>query len=314
MLIQVARRLAAAFPVMGMVALIVFLLLHLTPGDPAAVMAGDQATLQDIESIRRRLGLDRPLYEQFGLWVWSLLRGDLGTSLYSNLPVAQLIGQRLEPTLLLTVMTMVIAILLAVPIGMLAAWKAGSLIDRCVMALGVFGFSVPIFVVGYALIYVFSINLGWFPVQGYRSLEQGGLWPALHSLVMPSFALGLVYIALVARITRASVLEVLSEDFIRTARAKGVGTGRLLMVHALRNAAVPIVTVIGIGFALVISGVVVTETVFNIPGLGRMVVDAILNRDYPVIQAMIMLFSGTYVVINVLIDVAYCLLDPRIRY
>ena len=314
MLIQVVRRLAAAFPVMGMVALIVFLLLHLTPGDPAAVLAGDQATLQDIESIRRRLGLDRPLYEQFGLWVWSLVRGDLGTSLYSNLPVAQLIGQRLEPTLLLTVMTMVIAIVLAIPIGMLAAWKAGTLIDRCVMALSVLGFSVPIFVVGYALIYVFSIILGWFPVQGYKSLEQGGLWPALHSLVMPSFALGLVYIALVARITRASVLEVLSEDFIRTARAKGVGTVRLLMVHALRNAAVPIVTVIGIGFALVISGVVVTETVFNIPGLGRMVVDAILNRDYPVIQAMIMLFSGAYVVINVLIDVAYCLLDPRIRY
>ena len=314
MLIEVARRLAAAFPVMGMVALIVFLLLHLTPGDPAAVMAGDQATLQDIESIRKRLGLDRPLYEQFGLWVWSLVRGDLGTSLYSNLPVAQLIGQRLEPTLLLTIMTMVIAIVIAIPIGMLAAWKAGTLIDRCVMALSVFGFSVPIFVVGYALIYVFSITLGWFPVQGYKSLEQAGLWPALHSLVMPSLALGQVYIALVARITRASVLEVLSEDFIRTARAKGVGTGRLLMVHALRNAAVPIVTVIGIGFALVISGVVVTETVFNIPGLGRMVVDAILNRDYPVIQAMIMLFSGAYVVINVLIDVAYCLLDPRIRY
>ena len=314
MLIEVARRLAAAFPVMGMVALIVFLLLHLTPGDPAAVMAGDQATLQDIESIRKRLGLDRPLYEQFGLWVWSLMRGDLGTSLYSNLPVAQLIGQRLEPTLLLTVMTMIISIVIAIPIGMLAAWKAGTLIDRCVMALSVFGFSVPIFVVGYALIYVFSITLGLFPVQGYRSLAQSGLWPALHSLVLPSLALGMVYIALVARITRASILEVLSEDFIRTARAKGVGTGRLLLVHALRNAAVPIVTVIGIGFALVISGVVVTETVFNIPGLGRMVVDAILNRDYPVIQAMIMLFSGVYVVINVLIDVVYCLLDPRIRY
>ena len=313
MFTHIARRLAAAFPVMGMVALIIFLLLHLTPGDPAAVMAGDQATVQDIESIRARLGLDRPLHEQFGLWLWSLVRGDLGNSLFSNLPVSQLIAQRLEPTLLLTVMTMVIAIVLAVPIGVVAAWKVGTWVDRGVMALGVLGFSVPIFVVGYALIYVFAIFLGWFPVQGYRGLDQG-LWPAVHSLAMPSFALGLVYIALIARITRASVLEVLSEDYIRTARAKGVGPGRLLMVHALRNAAIPIVTVIGIGFALVISGVVVTETVFNIPGLGRMVVDAILNRDYPVIQAMIMLFSGVYVVINVLIDVAYSFLDPRIRY
>ena len=313
MLLFIARRLVATIPVMGMVALIIFLLLHLTPGDPAAVMAGDQATVQDIESIRKHLGLDRPLYEQFGLWIWSLLHGDLGNSLFSNLPIKQLIAQRLEPTLLLTFMTMIIAIVLAVPIGVIAAWKVRTWIDRGAMALGVLGFSVPIFVVGYALIYVFSIVLGWFPVQGYRSLDEG-VWAALHSLVMPSFALGLVYIALIARITRASMLEVLSEDYIRTARAKGVGNFRLLMVHALRNSAVPIVTVIGIGFALVISGVVVTETVFNIPGLGRMVVDAILNRDYPVIQSMIMIFSGIYVVINVLIDVGYSLLDPRIRY
>ncbi len=298
---------------MAVVSLIVFMLLHLTPGDPAAVMAGDQATVQDIESIRKQLGLDRPIYEQFFIWIGNLVQGNLGTSLFSNLEVSTLIAQRLEPTIILTLMTMVIAILVAIPIGVIAAWRVQTWIDRTVMAFSVLGFSVPNFVVGYTFIYLLAIGLGWFPVQGYKDLTHG-FWISLHSLFLPSLTLSLGYIALIARITRTSMLEVLSQDYIRTARAKGVSSARLLFFHALRNSSIPIVTVIGIGFALVISGVVVTETVFNIPGLGRLIVDAILNRDYPVIQAMIMIFSGVYVVLNVLIDITYSILDPRIRY
>ena len=307
------RRLLSAIPVMAVVAVFVFLLLRLTPGDPAAVMAGDLATVQDVEAIRRKLGLDEPILVQFGLWISSLLRGDLGTSLFSGLPVSTLILQRLEPTLVLTGMTFVIAVATAVPMGVVAAWRVGSWLDRTVMGFAVLGFSVPVFVFGYMLIYVFAVELRWLPVQGYRPLADG-VWESMRSLILPAVTLGVLYIALIARITRASMLEVLSEDYVRTARAKGVSAARLLMIHALKNAAIPIITVIGIGLALAISGVVVNETVFNVPGLGRLTVDAILKRDYPIIQAMIMLFSGVYVFINVLIDILYSVFDPRIRY
>ena len=313
MLTFILRRLIATIPVMGVVALFVFLLLHLSPGDPATVIAGDYASPADIARIRAQLGLDQPLYIQFTNWLAQLSRGDLGISIFSNLPVSQLILQRVEPTLSLALLTLLIAIFVAVPLGILAAWKAGTWVDRTVMAFSVLGFSTPVFVLGYALIYVFALKLGLFPVQGFVSISDG-LVPFLHRLILPSITLSVIFIALFARITRASILEILNEDYIRTARAKGLGDTSILSRHALPNAAVPIITVIGIGFALLIGGVVVTESVYNIPGLGRLTVDAVLRRDYPVIQGIILVFSALYVLVNLIIDVLYVALDPRIRF
>ncbi len=313
MLTFILRRLIATIPVMGVVALFVFLLLHLSPGDPATVIAGDYASPADIARIRAQLGLDQPLYIQFTNWLAQLSRGDLGISIFSNLPVSQLIHQRVEPTLSLALLTLFIAISVAIPLGILAAWKVGTWVDRTVMAFSVLGFSTPVFVLGYALIYIFSLKLGLFPVQGFTSISDG-LLPFLHRLILPSITLSVIFIALFARITRASILEILNEDYIRTARAKGLKDTSILFRHALPNAAVPIVTVIGIGFALLIGGVVVTESVYNIPGLGRLTVDAVLRRDYPVIQGIILVFSALYVLVNLIIDILYVALDPRIRF
>ena len=307
------RRLFATIPVMAVVAIFVFMLLRLAPGDPAALIAGDDATTADILAIRAKLGLDLPIWEQFIIWLGNILRGDLGVSIFSNLPVTTLIAQRLEPTLMLMLATLFVAVTLAIPLGVLAAWKARTLIDRLVMLISVLGFAVPVFLAGYVLIYVFSIQLRWLPVQGYKPLAQG-LWPCIQTLILPAVALGTTYMALIARITRASMLDVLAQDYIRTANAKGLATRRVLLLHALKNASVPIVTVIGIGIALLISGVVITETVFNIPGLGRLTVDAVLKRDYPIVQGLILVFAGTKVLINLAIDMSYAFLDPRIRY
>ena len=313
MLTYVVRRILATVPVMAVVALFVFSLLYIAPGDPAAVIAGEQATPADVERIRQSLGLDRPFLVRFGEWVWQLAHGDMGRSIFTNLPVTTMIAQRIEPTLSLMAVTLVLAVLVAVPLGVLAAWKAGTLLDRAVMAFAVFGFSVPVFVVAYLLAFLFALQLEWLPVQGYTPLSAG-FWPWLENLILPSIALGCVYIALIARITRATMLEVLQQDYIRTARAKGMGERPILFIHALKNASVPIVTVIGIGIALLIGGAVVTESVFVIPGLGRLTIDAILRRDYPVIQGVVLLFSFVYVLVNLLIDLLYTLLDPRIRY
>jgi peptide/nickel transport system permease protein len=313
MLAYAVRRIVATIPVMGVVAFFVFSLLYIAPGDPAAVIAGDQATPADVERIRQSLGLDRPFLVRFGEWVWQILHGDLGTSIFTNLPVSTMIAQRFEPTLSLMAITLCFAISVAIPMGVLAAWKAGTWIDRLIMAFAVFGFSVPVFVVGYLLAYIFALELEWLPVQGYTPLSRG-LWPWFENLILPAVALGFVYIALIARITRASMLEVLQQDYIRTARAKGIGQRDILFVHALKNASVPIVTVIGIGVALLIGGAVVTESVFAIPGLGRLTIDATLRRDYPLIQGLVLLFSLVYVLVNLGIDILYTLLDPRIRY
>ena len=313
MIAYIIRRLIATIPVMGVVAIFVFSLLYIAPGDPAAVIAGDLATPADIARIHAKLGLDEPFLLRFGHWLWGVLHGDLGISIFTNLPVSTLIVQRLEPTLTLTVTTMIVAIAVAIPIGVLAAWKAGSWIDRAVMAFAVLGFSLPAFVLAYLLILVFAVELDWLPVQGYVGIREG-LLPFLRHIVLPSLSLGFIYAALIARITRASMLEVLSQDYIRTAQAKGLAMRDVLIGHALKNAAVPIATIIGIGVALLISGVIVTETVFAIPGLGRLTVDAILRRDYPIIQGVILLFSGVFVLINLLVDLSYTLLDPRVRY
>jgi len=313
MLAYAVRRILATIPVMLTVAFFVFSLLYLAPGDPAAIIAGDQATPADIDRIRASLGLDRPFLVRFGDWLWHILHGDLGTSIFTNLPVTHMIAQRLEPTLSLMVLTVVLSLVVAIPMGVLAAWKQGSWIDRLVMVLAVFGFSTPVFVVGYLLAYLFALKLGWLPVQGFTPISQG-FWPFLRTLLLPAVALGLIYIALIARITRATMLEVLSQDYVRTARAKGVGQRGILFVHALKNAAVPIVTVVGLGVALLIGGAVVTETVFALPGIGRLTVDAILQRDYPVIQGVILMFSFVYVIVNLIVDLLYTLFDPRIRY
>jgi peptide/nickel transport system permease protein len=307
------RRVLAAIPVMGVVALFVFLLLRLTPGDPAAILAGDNATPAQLERIRASLGLNEPLYIQFFTWINKLLHGDLGVSLISNVPVATMIGQRIEPSISIAISTILLSIAIAVPLGVIAAWKHGTWIDRFVMGLSVLGFSVPTFVIGYILIQVFAIDLRWLPVQGFKSIASG-FGPFFERLVLPTLTLSFIYVALIARMTRAAMLDVLGEDYVRTARAKGIAEVAVLLRHALRNAAVPVITVIGTGFALLISGVVVTESVFNLPGIGRLTVDAVLARDYPVIQAMILLTSLVYVAVNLLIDVAYTLLDPRIRY
>jgi peptide/nickel transport system permease protein len=309
----IVRRILATIPVMAVVAVFVFALLYLSPGDPAAIIAGDTATVDDILRIRAKLGLDQPVYIQFGEWVWRLMHGDLGISIFTNLPVAKLIQQRLEPTVALSVATLIVSIAVAIPMGVLAAWKAGSWIDRVVMVFAVLGFSVPVFVLAYILIFVFAIWADILPVQGYVSITSG-LWPFLSHIILPSAALGMIFAALIARITRASMLDVLSQDYIRTAQAKGLSNQQVLIGHALKNAAVPIVTIIGIGVALLIGGVVVTETVFAIPGLGRLTVDAILRRDYPIIQGIILVFSGAYVLVNLLVDLSYTLIDPRIRY
>jgi peptide/nickel transport system permease protein len=313
MLAYIFRRVLAMLPIMGVVVVFVFLLVRIAPGDPAAIIAGDYATPEAIQKIRAGLGLDKPIHLQFALYVGSLIRGDLGQSLHSRRPVSQLIAQRIEPTLALALSTLVFAVLTAVPLGVLAAWRAGSLVDRAVMVIAVGGFSIPIFWLGFLLIYLFSVKLDLLPVQGYVSFREG-IVPFIQHLILPTFALGLVYTALLARITRASLLEVLQSDYIRTANAKGLNPATVLFAHALKNAAVPIVTTIGVGFALLIGGVVITESVFALPGLGRLTVDAILQRDYSIIQGVTLIFSFSYALVNLLVDMSYTLFDPRIRY
>lgn len=309
----ILRRIIATIPVMLIVAVVVFLMLRLTPGDPAAVIAGDNASPADIAMIRKSLDLDQPILYQFIHWLGGILTGDFGQSFFFKKSVASLIADRIEPTLALAVGTILIAVAIAVPLGILAAARRGSLLDRVVMGFSVLGFSVPVFVIGYALDYLFAIKLGWLPVQGYQRLADG-FGGFLLRLILPCMSLAIVYIALIARMTRTSLLEVLGEDYIRTAKAHGLGRTAVLVKHALPNAAVPIVTVIGLGIAVLIGGVVVTESVFAIPGLGRLTVDAVLARDYPTVQAVILLFSIIYVLVNLMIDIAYTALDPRIRY
>jgi len=309
----IARRVLATIPVLMVVAVLVFLLLRLTPGDPAAILAGDAASAEQIARIREGLGLDQPITTQFAIWLGHLLQGDLGESFYYKTRVAALIGQRLEPTLSLSALTIAIAVLAAVPLGVLAAWRHGGWFDRALMGFSVMGFSVPVFVLAYILIWLLALKAGLLPVQGYQRLADGA-GPWLRHLVLPSITLSVIYIALIARVTRASVVDALGEDYIRTARAKGLPEARVLIRHGLANAAVPIVTVIGIGVALLIGGVVVTESVYAIPGLGRLTVDAVLARDFPTIQGVILFFSVVYVLVNLLVDLSYVFLDPRIRY
>lgn len=313
MLAYIVKRILATIPVMLVVALTVFSLLFLAPGDPATMIAGDQASAADIERIRQSLGLDQSFLVQFGTWLWRLVHFDLGNSVFTGQPVTALMAERVGPTVSVMLLTLVLSIFIAVPLGVIAAWKSGSWIDRAIMSVSVVGFSVPLFVVGYVLAWAFALKLQWLPPQGYTPISEG-VWPWLQRLILPAITLGFVYIVLIARITRASMLEVLQQDYVRTARAKGLGPRTILFLHALKNGAVPVITVIGIGFAALIGGTVVTETVFTIPGMGRLTVDAILRRDYPVIQGLVLVFSFVYVLVNLAVDLIYTLVDPRIRY
>ncbi len=308
-----AQRLLAAVPVLLIVAVVTFSLVHLTPGDPASLMAGDQALPEDIERIKDKLGLNRPLHEQMAIYFWDILRGDFGESVFTKFPVTTLIGQRLEPTISIAIFSQLVAIIIAVPAGILAAWKANTWVDRALMVFAVAGLAIPSFWLGANLIWVFAVNLGWFPALGYVSISEGVI-PWLRSITLPSIAIGFISAALIARMTRASMLEVLREDYIRTARAKGLGDYKVLIAHAFKNASIPVVTIIGIGLAGLVSGLVVTEAVFAIPGVGRLIVDAVLRRDYPVIQGVVLMVTFVYVLINLAVDIIYGYLDPRIRY
>jgi peptide/nickel transport system permease protein len=312
MLGYLLRRVLAAIPVMGVVALVVFLLLRLTPGDPAAILAGDTATPAQLERIRASLGLNEPLYVQFFTWIGKLLHGDLGVSLISNVPVMKMIGQRIEPTISIALATIILSVLIAVPLGVVAAWKQGTWIDRFVMGLSVLGFSVPVFVIGYVLIQVFALDLRWLPVQGFKSITAG-FGPFLERLVLPTLALSFIYVALIARMTRASMLDVLGEDYVRTARAKGLAERGVIYRHALRNAALPVLTVTGLSLGFMLSGAIIIETVFSWPGLGRLIVQAVPGRDFPVIQAGVFVFAVIFAGVNFVVDVLYTVLDPRVR-
>ena len=312
MILYVLGRLVAAVPTLLVVALFIFALVHIAPGDPAILIAGENANPEQVAEIRERLHLDEALPVQFAIWFGNAIQGDLGASVYSGKPVTELIAQRVEPTFLLAAYTMILTVLIAVPLGTIAAWKANGWLDRAIMAFSVAGFSVPVFATSYLLIYFFAVELRWFPVQGYKSLSEG-VGNTIVSLTLPSVALALVFAALIARVTRAAVLDVIHENFVRTLKAKGLPTRRILITHVLKTAGVPIVTVIGIGVAALIGGVVVTESVFNIPGIGRLTVDAIVRRDYPVVQGIILFFSVTLIAVNLIVDLSYALFDPRVR-
>ena len=307
------RRVLAVIPVMLVVATVAFVLIHLAPGDPAAIIAGPYATRDDLDRLRHQLGLDQPLPVQLVRWYGRLLVGDLGDSIFLRRPVTQAIMERLEPTLLLTSWATLIAVLIGVPAGVVSARYHNSPVDQSFMAMALFGLSIPNFLLGLLMILVFGVWLRWLPVAGYVPLGDG-LWPNLRSLLMPSVSLGLVQSALIARITRSSMLDVLREQFILAGRAKGLDEKVVVYKHALKNAIIPTLTVVGITFALLIGGAVVIETVFNIPGLGRLIISAVLRRDYPVIQGVVLLIAVTYTVVNLMVDLAYLAFDPRIRY
>lgn len=309
----IVQRVLAFIPVVAFVGIFTFSLIHLAPGDPAALLGGQTGTREEIQKIKERLGLDEPLIVQFWVWTKKTLRGDLGESVASRQEITKLIGQRLPPSLWVGTTSQLFAILFGVPLGVLAAWRANSVLDRASMVFAVLAFSIPSFYLAYNLIFLFAVHLQWFPAIGYQPMSDG-IWGWAHRLVLPTVSVGLIIAGLLTRITRATMLEVLREDYVRTARAKGLAEGVVLFRHALRNAFAPVLTVIGLGVAALITGLVVTETVFAIPGIGRLVVDSIQRRDYPTIQGLMLMIALGYLTINLIIDLAYVYIDPRIRY
>jgi len=317
----IIQRVVAAVPVIFIVGVIVFSLVHITPGDPALIMAGDEASPAEIDALRKELGLDAPLWRQGLDFIFDSLRGDLGKSVFSRHDVRELIVKRLEPTLSIAIFSQVLSILIGIPLGILAAWKANTWIDRVAMIFAVLGLALPSFWLGYNLIWIFAVKWGLFPAVGYEKIflpefDGGGLnlGPWLHSITLPSITIGVIGAALITRMTRSSMLEVLREDYIRTARAKGLGESVVLLRHAFKNAGLPIVTIVGLGVAGLVTGLVVTEAVFAIPGVGRLMVNGVVRRDFPIIQGVVLMTTVSYVFINLMVDLTYGYLDPRIRY
>lgn len=308
----VAKRLLMLLPVLAVVGTVAFLLIHLIPGDPTAVMLGTEATPQAVAQLRRDLGLDRPLVIQFAEWALRTLRGDLGQSIFQAKPVTELIFGALTPTLTLTSVALLVSILIGVPAGVIAALRRGGLVDLLVMLLVLAGLSLPSFWLGLNLIYLFSVTLRWLPTGGYAPLSDG--LAGLRYLVLPGLSLGLVQAALIARMTRSAMLEVLRMDYVRTAQAKGLPYRTVVFKHALRNAFIPVLTVIGTSVGVMLGGAVVIETVFSMPGVGRLVVNAVKRRDFPVVQGAMLLVATISVGVNLVVDLLYVLLDPRIRY
>jgi peptide/nickel transport system permease protein len=309
----ILRRAVLAIPVIFVVATGVFLLLYLTPGDPVSVILGPDASPEQIAELRQKLGLDQPVLVQVARWFARLLQGDLGQSIYLNRPVTTTILERLEPTVMLTLLATLFAVAVGLPIGILSAVRAGSWADLGAMLVALGGISMPSFWVGLNLIFVFAVVLGVLPVAGYQPLSRG-LWENLRYLILPAVTLGFAQAALLARMSRSMMLDVLREDYVRTARSKGVAEGKVVLMHALKNAMVPLVTVMGLTFAILMGGAVITEQVFNIPGVGRLLVQSVLRRDYPVVQGIVLLIAFNYVAINLLVDILYGLFDPRVRH
>lgn len=313
MLRAALNRLIGMLTVMAIVVTIVFIIVRVTPGDPAAVMLGPEANAADIEALRQRLGLDGSIIQQFVSYMGGILRGDLGQSIFLGQPVTTALWMRAEPTFFLTVFSLAIATVIAIPIGVASAYWRGSLFDQAMTALAMFAASVPSFWLGLIFIQTFAVGFGWFPTSGYGG-PYSSLGDRLYHLILPATTLGIVSSALILRFTRASMLDVLNDDYVRTARSKGMSEWRVVVRHALKNALIPILTVIGLTAALLISGAIVTETVFALPGVGNLIVSAVLRRDYPVIQGALLIVAGLYVLVNFMIDMLYLLVDPRVRY
>jgi peptide/nickel transport system permease protein len=307
------QRLLAMFPVLAVVAVVTFSLIHITPGDPVALMAGDEATPEQKEAIRKDMGLDKPIYQQLAIYFADILRGDLGESIFNKFKVTTLIAQRLEPTIFIAIFSQLVSIIIAIPLGILAAWKANTWIDRVVMVIAVLGLAIPSFWLGANLIWVFAVKLHWFPAFGYIPISEG-IVPWIKSITLPSISVGFISAALIARMTRASMLEVLREDYIRTARSKGLHETIVIARHALKNAFLPVLTVAGFQLSRLIGGAVIIEVIFVIPGVGSLLVNSVLIRDYPIVQSTVMLIAVVVLVLNLAVDLAYGWINPRIRY
>lgn len=312
MKLYILQRVLALIPVMLVVAIVVFFLIHLTPGDPAAIILGPDALPEDVAALRAELGLDSPLYQQFFSWFNDLLRGDFGNSLFLDMPVLTAFFSHLGPTLSLAIMAQIISIVIAVPFGIIAATKRGTATDRFFMIFALLGISIPSFLLGLLLILLFAVKLHWLPAAGYQPLETG-LWNHIRFLILPAITLGAIQAALIARMTRSSMLDTLNMNYIKTAHAKGLKEKVIIYKHALRNASIPILTVVGQSFGTLVAGAVVTEAVFNIPGIGQLIVNAIQRRDYVLIQGTILLIASAYVFINLVVDLLYGLIDPRVK-
>ena len=314
MIAYIFRRLLSMIPSLLLASVIVFSFIHLIPGDPAQIMLGDQATPEQVAGLREAMGLNRPLYVQYGRWMAGVLTGDFGTSVFFHEPVLSVIADRAEVSILIAVLSMILIILVGIPIGILSAVRYNSWLDQFFSGVSMFFASIPTFWLGLNLMVLFSVILRWLPTSGFPSIIQSGDWTNLRYLILPCITLAAPNSALIIRLTRSSMLDVAKADYVKTARAKGLTEGKVNIRHIFRNSLISVVSALGFTFVALVSGTVVTETVFSLPGIGRLVVESVLRRDYPTIQGIILIIAFLYMAINLLVDLSYALLDPRIRY